>query len=107
MATTYQEEATYQSPENWSSEVVSEAVTFQLAEDYDNNTFQDQQVWFDPNDAGAEQSVSNRVWDTVAGTFVRWSTALIDTSGESYPGPGTFGVDTSNFVVETIEFTRS
>lgn len=55
---------------------------------------------------GAEQTVTNRVWDTVAGDFVRWVTGAIDSAGASYPGPGTFGVDTSDYVVETIQHTR-
>lgn len=42
----------------------------------------------------------NRVWDTVEGGFVTWSTLEPDTIGAEYPGPGTFGVDTSDFVVE-------
>lgn len=53
-----------------------------------------------------QESVVNRVWDTVAGDFVRWTTSAIDSYGEYYPGPGTYGVDTSDHVVETIEFTR-
>jgi len=47
--------------------------------------------------------VTNRVWDTVAGTEVRWETASPDVAGASYPGPGTFGVDTSNFTVDEPE----
>jgi len=56
---------------------------------------------------GATQTVTNRVWDTIAGDFVRWVTEEIDSAGSSYPGPGTFGVDTSDYVVETIQFTRA
>lgn len=41
----------------------------------------------------------NRVWDTIAGGFVSWSTASPDTGGANYPGPGTFGVHTSDFCV--------
>lgn len=52
------------------------------------------------------QTVINRVWDTVAGDFVRWATAEIDSGGSLYPGPGVFGVNTSDYVVETIQFTR-
>jgi hypothetical protein len=55
---------------------------------------------------GSEQTVVNRVWDTVAAGFVRWVTSQIDSAGSSYPGPGTFGVDTSDYVVETIQHTR-
>lgn len=55
---------------------------------------------------GAVQSVVNRVWDTVAGDFVRWATDNIDSQGILYPGPGTFGVHTSDYVVETINYTR-
>jgi len=55
---------------------------------------------------GAEQTLVNRVWDTIAADFVRWVTSAIDSAGAFYPGPGTFGVDTSDYVVETINYTR-
>lgn len=44
----------------------------------------------------------NRVWDTQAGpSWVRWETENSpDTLGTSYPGPGTFGVHTSGYMVE-------
>jgi len=61
----------------------------------------------DVGGGGSEQTVVNRVWDTVAAGFVRWVTSQIDSAGSSYPGPGTFGVDTSDYVVETIQFTRA
>lgn len=43
---------------------------------------------------------TNRVFDTVAADFVEWDTAPVaDFAGTSYPGPGTFGVNTSDFVI--------
>ena len=39
----------------------------------------------------------NRVRDSVAAAFVFWDTAAPDPSGAFYPGPGTFGVHTSDF----------
>lgn len=43
---------------------------------------------------------TNRVFDTVATDFVHWSTEPEpDITGVSYPGPGTFGVDTSDYTV--------
>lgn len=54
---------------------------------------------------GVTQTVVNRVWDTVAAGFVRWVTDNIDSSGTQYPGPGTFGVHTSDYMVETIHRT--
>lgn len=45
-------------------------------------------------------TLTNRVWDTAAGGFVSWETAEPDALGLSYPGPGTFGADTSDFIVE-------
>lgn len=60
----------------------------------------------DMEGGGAEETVVNRVWDTVAGDFVRWVTAGADSAGASYPGPGTFGVDTSDYVVETVKYAR-
>jgi hypothetical protein len=44
--------------------------------------------------------LTNRVWYVPGGFEVRWQTASPDTSGASYPGPGTFGVDTTNFTVD-------
>lgn len=47
-----------------------------------------------------------RVFDTVAGEFVFWSTPQApDLSGSFYPGPGTFGVDTSDFVLVAVVTT--
>lgn len=45
----------------------------------------------------------NIVWDTVAGDNVSWpSDDQPDSSGATYPGPGTFGVDTSNFRYQDV-----
>jgi len=44
----------------------------------------------------------NRVWDTVAGGFVSWRTGDPDATGSLYPGPGSFGVDTSDYCVERL-----
>jgi len=44
----------------------------------------------------------NRVWDTVAVGFVRWTTSSPDAAGASYPGPGVFGVNTSDYCVEAV-----
>lgn len=42
----------------------------------------------------------NRVWDTVAGGWHVWVTTNgADPTGAQYDGPGTFGVDTSNYSV--------
>jgi hypothetical protein len=49
--------------------------------------------------SGAASSVINRVWDTVAGSFVSWESGEPDTLGVSYPGPGTFGADTADFCI--------
>ena len=43
----------------------------------------------------------NRVYDSVAVKFVRWITATPDTIGAGYPGPGVFGVTTSDYVIES------
>lgn len=42
-------------------------------------------------------SYINRVEDSVAGALVTWTTDAPDTTGVSYPGPGVFGVDTSDY----------
>ena len=54
---------------------------------------------------GTTIQVLNRVYDSVAGNFVRWATDSPDPSGASYPGPGTFGPDTSDYVVEDQSFS--
>lgn len=45
---------------------------------------------------------TNRAWDNTAGAFVRWVTAEPDPQGRQYPGPGTFGVDTINYCLESV-----
>jgi len=55
---------------------------------------------------GAEYSLIlylNRVYDTVAASFVTWTTFTNpDQTGSEYPGPGTFGVNTSDFIYRII-----
>jgi hypothetical protein len=58
-------------------------------------------------DAGScttQITYTNRVWDTQAGpAYVRWDTIDdSDPTGVSYPGPGTFGVHTSDYCVEYL-----
>jgi hypothetical protein len=43
----------------------------------------------------------NRVWDTVAAGFVRWRTNAPDEDGLFYPGPGSFGANTSDYCIES------
>lgn len=50
---------------------------------------------------GAVLYYLNRVYDSVAVKFVHWATTSPDNTGTSYPGPGTFGVTTSNYCVVT------
>lgn len=45
----------------------------------------------------------NRVYDSIAGKFVIWQSSSPDTTGSFYPGPGTFGVNTTDYVVITRE----
>lgn len=47
---------------------------------------------------------TNRVWDTQAGPgFVRWDTVgSADSLGTQYPGPGTYGVHTSDYCTEYV-----
>ena len=52
------------------------------------------------------QTTVNKVWDTVAGAWVRWESEEIDHGGAYYPGPGDFETQTSDFRIETIKFTR-
>jgi len=47
----------------------------------------------------------NRVWHPVNSTYVYWKTNdNPDPTGISYPGPGVFGVDTTDYCIESIEF---
>lgn len=51
---------------------------------------------------------TNRVWDTQAGPgYVRWETGYVDSAGNQYPGPGTFGVHTSDYCVEYVDEVES
>jgi hypothetical protein len=56
--------------------------------------------WKSGGEGGARTNYVNRVWDTVAGSFVRWATTSPNPTGTSYPGPGAFGVDTSDYCIE-------
>ena len=44
--------------------------------------------------------ITNRVWSLIGGYEVRWKTVFPDTLGSSYPGPGVFGVDTADYVLD-------
>lgn len=44
--------------------------------------------------------ITNRVWYIVGGYEVRWQTAAPDTIGAFYPGPGVFGVNTTDYVID-------
>lgn len=63
--------------------------------------------YFDPyGSAGAgthDAQTLNRAWHTISAQWVYWRTALPDTTGASYPGPGTFG-ECTNYGVETIVY---
>lgn len=53
-----------------------------------------------------QQTTVQKVWDTVAGDWVLWATEGIDFNGGSYPGPGVWGAQTSDFRVLTLKYTR-
>jgi hypothetical protein len=44
----------------------------------------------------------NRVLDSQSSSYIRWITSEPDTAGTSYPGPGVFGVDTSDYCIEKV-----
>ena len=48
---------------------------------------------------GNSPQVINRVFDSVANKFVFWISISADTTGARYPGPGVFGVTTSDYVL--------
>jgi hypothetical protein len=54
--------------------------------------------------SGSEDAYINRVYDSVAGENVSWTTLGADdlASGVEYPGPGTYGVNTSEGTIEAI-----
>lgn len=54
-----------------------------------------------------QQTTLQKVWDTVEGDWVLWETAEIDHDGVYYPGPGSWGAQTSNYRIQNIKFTRS
>lgn len=69
------------------------------------NDFMDEMTL--PRGGGATQSVVNRVWDTVAGDYVQWITEEMDLGGEFYPGPGAYGIDTEDYVVENLQYSQA
>lgn len=90
-------------PEVWAKplwEMDNGASSVELPEEY----FIDK-VYPYPSFSGAVySSYVNKVWDTVAGGWVFWSTTFEDVSGVMYPGPGAFGVNTSQYRIEAITF---
>ncbi len=53
-------------------------------------------LMLDSSPRPAPGAVRNRVWDAVAKKHVSWGTSA-DPTGESYPGPGVFGTDTTDY----------
>lgn len=106
MSTTISEVSIYGTPLDRGSSTLDSLESYASPLDRATKFGSESYELIDPGETGAVERVSNRVWDTVASAFVRWSTPLIDSTGAFYPGPGVFGAETSNFVVETIEFTR-
>ena len=59
--------------------------------------------WVDDDVEAVAITYRNRVWDAVFGGHVRWDTpSAEDLAGAFYPGPGAFGVTTSDYCVESI-----
>jgi len=56
----------------------------------------------DPN--GYNAGFVNKCWHVGTAVWVRWKTAYKDATGQEYPGPGTFGVDTNNYRVEAVSY---
>jgi len=48
----------------------------------------------------------NKVWDTIASQWIYWNTATPDYAGDEYPGPGSWGTETSGYGVEALVFGR-
>lgn len=48
----------------------------------------------------------NKAWDTVAGQWIYWNTQTPDHGGQQYPGPGSFGTETTGYGVEAVVLGR-
>lgn len=67
---------------------------------HDNNDFDG--VFVNSASAGVVVSYVNRVFDSVAAGFVRWTTLTSpDSAGTAYPGPDAFG-NTTDYCVERV-----
>lgn len=55
--------------------------------------------------AGFTAQYMNKAWYTTGSQWVYWITATPDTTGASYPGPGSFG-DCTNYRVESIVYAE-
>ena len=62
----------------------------------------------EPLAGGVTALYENKVWDTIGGGgYVTWTTFYQDIGGQEYPGPGIFGVNTSNYVVQSVITSRA
>lgn len=52
-------------------------------------------------------SYVNRVFDNSVSRFVPWVTSRPDPTGNAYPGPGAFGIDTEGFTAQALPGERS
>lgn len=59
-----------------------------------------------PRFSVVKKTFLNKVWDVIAGSWIAWETEYPDQDGGHYPGPGVFGVDTSDPRQETVVFGR-
>lgn len=90
-------------PETWSKplwEMDHGAGSMEIPE----QAFVDQVYPYPSFSGDVASSYMNKVWDTVAGGWVFWATDFEDVDGTLYRGPGVFGVNTSHYRVESIEF---
>jgi hypothetical protein len=59
-----------------------------------------------PRVGAVSKKYLNKVWDAVAGDWVLWLTDYPDPAGGHYEGPGEYGVDTSDYRMETVVYGR-
>jgi len=82
-------------------------VLFERPPDHHGDTSYDlDALYYDAYGGGGgthDSQTLNRAWHAISAQWVYWKTALPDTTGASYPGPGTFG-ECTNYGVETIVY---
>lgn len=90
------------------TETITEEVTYTTLTDGVASATVDEETQFEATSSYdfPQQFVQQKVWDTVEGDWVVWETEEVDLDGGQYPGPGTWGANTSDYRVLNVKFTR-